>query len=788
MQQFLPVLSLICLLLSPAIAQAQEQFNLEGQPWPAQWVTHPIADTEAFGVYLFRQEMNVETVPETFPIRISADNRYKLFVNGQYVGKGPARGDLLNWRFETYDLSPYLQSGVNVVAVQVWNFGKYKPVAQISRGTALIIQGKDRNSSQLNTGTGQWRVHWDTAYAPIAIDREQVMGYFVVGPGEQMDVQAHPWGWKTAGFEEEGWHTPQVLFPGVPAGGTFAHGGVPAYQLVPRGIPAMEEKIGHLGRIRRASLKLPDEGVVYVPANTKATVLIDHGTLTTAYPELKVTSGGEATLRLFYAESLKDSTLSKGHRDSINHKTLFGFHDEWKLAKGRYDLTTLWWRTFRYIRVEIETKDAPVSIDQAESRFTAYPFEERAVFDSGKELLSDIWSVSWRTQRLCAGENYFDCPYYEQLQYVGDTRIQALISYYVSGDHRLFRKAVSDFYESRMPFGLTQSRYPSHDEQIIPPYSLFWIAMLHDYWMHVGEPEWIASMLPAVADILQWYEDRMGENGLPGPMEWWNFADWVIGEDGWKSGVPPGAESGGSALIGLQLAYNLQLAADLYEAFGEPERAAIYRTRATGINKSLRKLCWDKDRQLFADTPAKTTFSQHVNTMAVLTDALPEAEQPALLERLLKDTTLAPCSYYYAFYITEALWKTGLGDTYFEYLGPWEEQLNLGLTTFVEAPGKTRSDCHAWSASPAYHFLSLVAGIRPAAPGFSKVSITPHLNGLSELRANMPHPNGTIEVEYSEANGRLEAKVTLPPGLEGTLNWKGQSQTLKSGAQSIKLR
>jgi hypothetical protein len=84
--------------------------------------------------------------------------------------------------------------------------------------------------------------------------------------------------------------------------------------------------------------------------------------------------------------------------------------------------------------------------------------------------------------------------------------------------------------------------------------------------------------------------------------------------------------------------------------------------------------------------------------------------------------------------------------------------------------------------------LSLVAGIRPAAPGFSKVRITPHLNGLKELRANLPHPKGDIEVEYREAEGRLEGNITLPPGLEGTLNWNGQMQTLKSGPQAIKLR
>ena len=61
--------------------------------------------------------------------------------------------------------------------------------------------------------------------------------------------------------------------------------------------------------------------------------------------------------------------------------------------------------------------------------FTAYPFEERASFDSPDPDLKKIWEISWRTARLDAHETYMDTPYYEQLQYVGDTRIQACLLY-----------------------------------------------------------------------------------------------------------------------------------------------------------------------------------------------------------------------------------------------------------------------------------------------------------------------------------------------------------------------
>jgi len=64
-----------------------------------------------------------------------------------------------------------------------------------------------------------------------------------------------------------------------------------------------------------------------------------------------------------------------------------------------------------------------------------------------------------------------------------------LISLYISGDDRLVRNALSDFDESRIYEGLTRSRYPSANPQLIPTFSLFWIDMVNDYWMLRDDPE-----------------------------------------------------------------------------------------------------------------------------------------------------------------------------------------------------------------------------------------------------------------------------------------------------------
>ena len=124
--------------IDPAILQKR---------WPAFWVTVPNESTDGYGVYLFRKSIELNTKPGTFIIHVSADNRYKLYVNEKLVSLGPARGDLSHWNFETVDIAPYLKAGKNILAAQVWNEGEWKPEAQITFRTGFILQGATGNEA-----------------------------------------------------------------------------------------------------------------------------------------------------------------------------------------------------------------------------------------------------------------------------------------------------------------------------------------------------------------------------------------------------------------------------------------------------------------------------------------------------------------------------------------------------------------------------------------------------------------------------------------------------------------
>ncbi len=189
--------------------------------------------------------------------------------------------------------------------------------------------------------------------------------------------------------------------------------------------------------------------------------------------------------------------------------------------------------------------------------------------------------------------------------------------------------------------------------------------------------------------------------------------------------------------------------------------------------------------------PAKKEFSQHANILAILTNAIPATQQREVLTRLMRPTppdSLRPATYYFKFYLFQALKKTGMGDEFLPQLQPWHTMIANGLTTFAEQPEPTRSDCHAWSASPVYEFLSTVCGINPAEPGFRSVRIEPYLGTLPRVEGSMPHPAGTIAVRFEKGpNNTLTGEVTLPADVPGTLRWRGRTQVLKPGKQAVSL-
>ena len=365
-------LLLFFLLLS--LLPAKPQVNtIENKPWKAYWIAVPNEPAKDYGVYFFRKNFSLTSKPSNFKIHVSADTRYKLFINGQLVSLGPARGDIFHWNYETVDIASYLQAGENTAAAIVWNEGEAKPEAQISYRTAFIIQGASPLEEIINTDK-TWKGIKDKSHQPLPVNL--IYTYYVAGPGESVDMNASVNGWMQNNFDDREWKQAEQLFNGLPKG-VFAW--TDGWMLIPRSIPQMELTTQRLQQLRKAegaqvSTSFPaTKTAVIIPANTTATLLLDQTFLTNAYPTINFSRGKNAIISLSYAEGLyvveKDKTdwraqHQKGNRNQIEGERFVGKEDR-IISNGtpQQSFTSLWWRTYRYLQVKVETKSEPLTID-----------------------------------------------------------------------------------------------------------------------------------------------------------------------------------------------------------------------------------------------------------------------------------------------------------------------------------------------------------------------------------------------------------------------------------------
>ncbi len=737
------------------------------------WITLAEARGKTPVVLHFRREFELPRVPAKLPVQVTADNRFILYVNGQRVAGGPSTGTPRSWRYSTVDLAPHLRAGHNVVAATVWNFGEFAPMAQMSVATGFRLIGEP-----ISTTAGGWRVKQDAGRSATS-GREQIPWQYYVGSAPET-IDAARADWDFAGEQEKGtdWHD------ATPAPEAAARTLV-ADKLPPQTFDAA--KPGGVVRTSDGRAMYFPERAVTIPPHSAIKLLLRQDVMISAYPELQVSGGAGAEIHLSYSEALYDEGRHKADRNDIGGRQVLGFHDTFLADGGAHTFAPLWWRTFRFVEIAAATKDEPLTLEGFRLYETGYPFQQVAHFDSSDPELNRIWEIGWRTARVDAHETYMDSSYWEQLQYTGDTRLEMLISYAVSGDARLAEQAIDTFGESDADGGLVEGRYPAREPNVIATFSFAWVGMLSDWALYQPDKRVIVRHLPRLRRVLGWFNQWLNaDEGLLTKNPQWNFIDWSGQKWDDRDTFPSwGKQHGGSCLMTAMWLGALRQGAELEQAYGDKAKAAGDRTLADVLRTAVRKHCWNAERGLFADDPDLTVFSQHMNVFAVLYDIATPAESRGILERITvpgygidAPPGMYTSTYYFAWYLVRAFEHAGLADRYLDLLKNWRDLLKLNFTTWPESRGETRSDTHAWSAHPTTDLLGIVAGIQPAAPGYARVKIEPHLGNLARLKATAATPRGLIRVGYEVIDGELVATIDRPPTLAAEFIWRGHSYPL----------
>ena len=740
-------------------------------------------------------------------VHVSADERYLFHVDGQRVGRGPERGSDRAWFYETYDLD--LAAGPHTLVALVWRLGEIGPLAQVSLAGGFLLEAEGPHGELLSTKSAAWETKPVNGVRFSLPEGVRYVAWFVE-PIQITDGATYPWGIETGDGEgADGWEPAVARREDV----AFPFGIHAAHELQPARLPAQMAVARHAGRVRHVSAAawsdpqsiliadadLPAETAVWqslldgsaplvIPPHSHRQVVLDLEQYYCAYPRVRVSGGRGSRLTVGWAEALylDPSGQAKGQRDEVAGRTFIALcRDEFLPDGGAARLfEPLWWRAGRFVALLIETADQPLTLEGFDLLETRYPLEMDSRFSSSDPRLDGVMPVALRGLQMCAHETYMDCPYYEQMMYVGDTRLEALTTYVISADDRLPRKAIELFGLSRLPDGLVQARYPSRDVQIIPPFALWWVGMVHDYALWRGDREFIAGLLPGVRAVLDGFLAHVNAESLLKAPDGWNFTDWIAD---WPLGVPPDGFAGISGLLNWHLVYILGLAIRLEEWMGERLLAQRWQDWRNAIAAASKVAFWDESRGLFADDLSHTRFSEHTQCLALLSGALSSEQSARTAQNLLNDAALTRTTVYFNHYLFETYRLLHQPEAFLARMGLWFDLPAQGFKTTPEQPEPTRSDCHGWGAHPLYHYFASLLGIRPAAFGFDQVEIAPMPGPLTHLSGQMAHPRGWIEADLHFENGRVRGMVTLPSSVTGVLYYAGKTQTLMPGRQSIEL-
>src|SRR6185437_11562354 len=151
----------LALVVATAGILSSQEAVVAPKPWSAQWITYASVPQRDEAVLHFKKTIELSQVPAHFVVHVSADNQFVLYVNQKRFGSGPSRSDLAHWRYETYDLAPFLKSGQNVLAATVWNFGTHSALAQMSDRIAFLMHGAGDVESAVDTGPS-WQGEQET--------------------------------------------------------------------------------------------------------------------------------------------------------------------------------------------------------------------------------------------------------------------------------------------------------------------------------------------------------------------------------------------------------------------------------------------------------------------------------------------------------------------------------------------------------------------------------------------------------------------------------------------------
>ena len=748
--------------------------NTERSSWMGKWIWVD-SDFAARNIYaMFRRTVSIESSGK-LNISISADSHYMLYVDGEFIARGPARAPLDYYLYDSFYL--LLAPGSHCIAVVVHHAGEVNACMMLGRPGLLADISINSAGNVIDLSTGpEWLCLLSDAWLR---DLPKMMSHFSFW--EDCNLAKIPVDWMLADFCCENWK--QAVVIGEPPC-------APWIRLMQRDISMpeitkiAENKIVGNGNWEEspenatipsiqvaARNREPDIDIISLPAKfslipekTGRYITIDYGSTISGYLEIEIALSSPGTIiELSYDELLTQDSFVNPER-SYAHLT-----DRFHLPGGACIFRTLHPRGFRYVMIDI-SGEGYIEIKRATAIQEVYPFIPQPSFKTDDNILMTFVSKSLKTVKACTTDSFTDCPTRERVQWMEDLYMHSKASAYSFGDTGMMRHALFQGAQCALPDGRINGFFPSERTGCaFAAGSIMWLHLLVDYWLHAGNDD-IRNLLPTAVKLINFINSQIDDTDVIAGWPVGQFWDWAPIED-----------RGCLLLTNACYVWALERLQgyDIFSEIGIDLSGC-----AEKIRQSAHLLFWDNNRGLYCDTPTGKSdspiYSQQANTMAVLSGICPVNKRAALLSSIIDSANLGPVpvgeqsfgkvpkyekivpmgTLWFAHFLCQALFEEGMDEIALSQMRNFWGQYD-NLPTFPETriqDGNT-GHCHGWTAGPAYLLPAYVLGVQPIGAGWSKVRVNPHPGDLTTAKGTFNTPNGQVTAEWKLKNGKVDIEV-----------------------------
>ena len=777
--------------------------------WEAKWIW--IQEQSASEVMLTRRLFEISQNPDEAFLRISASSIYQLYINGQYICRGPARSAPHHQSYDILDVTTLLRQGENLIAVRVHHQqgklsyhheGRPGLLAQLN----LMIDGIPMTI----TSNEDWSTLPDPSWsmeAPVINRFQQVVN-------DRVDMRSYESGWTSIDFDDSNWKNARPLmrhigWPSPQSNATAQSLTPPWTSLVPRDIPYLSEKVvkaSNLIQVKTLSasvVKQLDDGLKMDPAyldgkkdqsisksissyitdnkplmiqgddkRHSQLLLFDFGEVLNGIPVLKIKGKSGTVVDALCAPFAIDQKFTHQVVDSDfrDRVTLSGKIDTWEAT---------YFKPTRYMGIVIHDAWEPVILHFVGIRQLRYPFQKLGGMKSDDApWITEYAQAAAKTIDVCTTDGYTD-NYRERRQYAQTGYYAAMGNYWLFGDKALQRRYLIQVAQEQEANGIMPAYAPlaSDDYMIILDSNCLWIRSLHNYFLYSGDVETVRDLLPAARKLmalLYTYTNSMGMLESP-PYAYW--LDHALND-----------RRGANFTLNGHYLGALEDLARVLDWLNKSD-AQVFQERADVLRHALQTNMWDENRGLFADAfidgARSEMFSEHANAMALALHIATPAQAKRIADEILAEddhnyikrasgiTMVTPAMSYF---LHKGLCEYGYIDESFELFRNrfdkmlvsgsngtlWEEWWldAIGRTGKLQK-GRTRSDAQTESAFPPALFAEYLLGVTPTQPGMKEIIISFKNSGLKNLEGSIPTPKGILAVSWHLSEKR-ELSLDIP--------------------------